>query len=594
MNAFFKTFFASLLAFVVGGILFVAFGVMVLVGIGLSAVSSSFDVSSISTPSSHTILEIDLSVPIVDNPVQERISSLERVTMGNGFAMPMLNVLGAIQRAKADKHIDGIYLNIDPAVSIGLATMEELRNALLDFKDGSDKFIIAYSDFYTQKSYYLSSVADRIYMNPQGSLLWKGLASNVIFYKGLLDKLGVQPEVVRHGAYKSAVEPFIMDKMSPENRLQTEKLIGTIWNHVVGNVARARSVDSAALQRYASELAITDAKQAVVKGLVDSLAYGADMDALLAEMTAQEEPNYYAFEDYVAQSTVVDKSDNKIAVVYADGEIVDGEAPQPMVGGESLASALAELRNQDDVKGVVLRVNSPGGSALASEVIRHEMELLRDKKPVIVSMGDMAASGGYYISCPADAILASPTTITGSIGVFGLLFNAQNGLKDKLGITVDVAKTNPSADMGVPFRALSAAERNYLQHSVEHTYAQFVDHVAAGRNLTREQVDSLGGGRVWSGVSALDNGLIDSYGGLLEAIALAADRAGVGEDFSISAPSNTPDLLTRIIMMMSSQMSVKDPFQGELGALYRDYATMQRILSKEGVQALLPCRFDIQ
>lgn len=514
--------------------------------------------------------------------------------MGSGFEMPMLNVLGAIQRAKADKHIDGIYLNINPAASIGLATMEELRNALLDFKEGSDKFIIAYSDFYTQKSYYLSSVADRIYMNPQGSLLWKGMASNVIFYKGLLDKLGVQPEVVRHGAYKSAVEPFIMDKMSPENRLQTEKLIGTIWNHVVSQVAQARSIDSIALQRYASELTINDAEQAVAKGLVDSLAYGADMDSLLAGMTDQETPNYYAFEDYVAQSVAVNKSDNLIAVVYADGEIVDGDAPQPMVGGETLAAKLAELRDQDEVKGVVLRVNSPGGSALASEVIWHEMELLRDKKPVIVSMGDMAASGGYYISCPADAILASPTTITGSIGVFGLLFNAQNGLKDKLGITVDVAKTNPSADLGVPFRALSDAERNYLQHSVEHTYAQFVDHVASGRNLTREQVDSLGGGRVWSGVSALGNGLIDSYGGLLEAIALAADRAGVGEDFSISAPSNTPDLLTRILFMLTSQTAVKDPFQGELGTLYRDYATLQRILSREGVQALLPCRYDIQ
>lgn len=594
MNAFFKTFFASLLAFVVGGIFFVVLGVMFVVGIGLSAVSSGVDASSVSTPSSHSILKIDLSVPIVDNPVQERISSLERLTMGSGFEMPMLNVLGAIQRAKADKHIDGIYLNINPAASIGLATMEELRNALLDFKEGSDKFIIAYSDFYTQKSYYLSSVADRIYMNPQGSLLWKGMASNVIFYKGLLDKLGVQPEVVRHGAYKSAVEPFIMDKMSPENRLQTEKLIGTIWNHVVSQVAQARSIDSIALQRYASELTINDAEQAVAKGLVDSLAYGADMDSLLAGMTDQETPNYYAFEDYVAQSVAVNKSDNLIAVVYADGEIVDGDAPQPMVGGETLAAKLAELRDQDEVKGVVLRVNSPGGSALASEVIWHEMELLRDKKPVIVSMGDMAASGGYYISCPADAILASPTTITGSIGVFGLLFNAQNGLKDKLGITVDVAKTNPSADLGVPFRALSDAERNYLQNSVEHTYAQFVDHVASGRNLTREQVDSLGGGRVWSGVSALGNGLIDSYGGLLEAIALAADRAGVGEDFSISAPSNTPDLLTRILFMLTSQTAVKDPFQGELGTLYRDYATLQRILSREGVQALLPCRYDIQ
>jgi len=286
-------------------------------------------------------------------------------------------------------------------------------------------------------------------------------------------------------------------------------------------------------------------------------------------------------------------SGNRIAVLYAEGDIVDGEAPEREVGGETLAAKLADLRRDEEVKAVVLRVNSPGGSALASEVIWHEMELLRAEKPVVVSMGNVAASGGYYIACPADVILASPTTITGSIGVFGLLFNAGQGLKDKLGVTVDVAKTNPSADIGLPFREVSPAERDYLQHNVERVYAGFVKHVAEGRNLTEAQVDSIGGGRVWSGVSALDNGLIDAWGGLSDAISLAADRAGVGDDFSISVPSQAPDLFTRIFTLLSARAGV-DHLQNGLGELYREYAGLQKILSRQGVQAVMPYRLEIR
>ena len=595
MNAFFKTFFASLLAVVAGGILFAVLGVMVLVGIGVSALSGS--TAAVSSPAAHTVLKIDLATPVVDNPSQGALSSLDWVTMRMNRELGLLDVLGALERAESDKHIDGIYLNLSPVMPLGMATMEELRDALVKFKERSGKFVVAYSDFYTQGTSYLSSVADRLYLNPQGTLLWKGLSSNVMFYKGLLDKLGVRPEVIRHGAYKAAVEPFIMDRMSPENRRQTEELIGTIWSHVVGGIARARSLDSAALQQYASTLAIGDAALAVEKKMVDSLAYSADMEAMLAGMTGQQETRFISLEDYVMQGQVGSSggkgSGNRIAVLYAEGDSVDGEAPEREVGGETLAAKLADLRRDEEVKAVVLRVNSPGGSALASEVIWHEMELLRAEKPVVVSMGNVAASGGYYIACPADVILASPTTITGSIGVFGLLFNAGQGLKDKLGVTVDVAKTNPSADIGLPFREVSPAERDYLQHNVERVYAGFVKHVAEGRNLTEAQVDSIGGGRVWSGVSALDNGLIDAWGGLSDAISLAADRAGVGDDFSISVPSQAPDLFTRIFTLLSARAGV-DHLQNGLGELYREYAGLQKILSRQGVQAVMPYRLEIR
>lgn len=590
MNSFLKTFLAALLAIVVSGVMMVVFLVNVISG--LSLILGERAAESVEEGS---VLSIDLNQEVTDEPSGSLMSDLDVSSLKVNRKLALLDVLNAIERAALDDRIEGIYLNISPYNPLGLATASEIRGALERFKT-SGKFVYSYADFYSQKTYYLSSVADKIYLNPQGQLLWKGLSSQVMFYKGLLDKLELKPEVFRHGSFKAAVEPFLMERMSPENRLQTEVMTGTIWGQLLGEIATSRSIDSASLQTYASRLTIADAGTARNTGMVDSLAYRGDVDDLLCEMTGQqEEPLFVTLGEYIAQPRMaVDKlSKNKIAVVYAEGEIVDGGGGKEMVGGDDLADKLARVRRDEEVKAVVLRINSPGGSALAAEVVWHEMERLRAEKPVIVSMGDVAASGGYYMAAPADVILASPTTVTGSIGVFGLLLDASQGLKNKLGITVDGVKTNPSADMGTPFRAVSQAERDYIQQGVEQVYATFVDHVAQGRNLSVPQVDSLAGGRVWSGVSALQNGLIDAYGGLKEAILLAADRAGVADDYRVSTPSVQGDRLSMILDMLSSRIG-GPAFEGELGEAFRQYGRLQRILSRQGVQALMPAEIRIE
>lgn len=589
MNSFLKTFLAALLAIVVSGVMMVVFLVNVISG--LSLILGEQAAGSVEEGS---VLSIDLNQEVTDEPSGSLMSDLDVSSLKVNRKLALLDVLNAIERAALDDRIEGIYLNVSPYNPLGLATASEIRGALERFKT-SGKFVYSYADFYSQKTYYLSSVADKIYLNPQGQLLWKGLSSQVMFYKGLLDKLELKPEVFRHGSFKAAVEPFLMDRMSPENRLQTEVMTGTIWGQLLGEIAASRSVDSASLQTYASQLTIADARTACNTGMVDSLAYRGDVDDLLCEMTGQqEEPLFVTLGEYIAQPRMAgDKlSKNKIAVVYAEGEIVDGGGKE-MVGGDDLADKLARMRRDEEVKAVVLRINSPGGSALAAEVVWHEMELLRAEKPVIVSMGDVAASGGYYMAAPADVILASPTTVTGSIGVFGMLLDASQGLKNKLGITVDGVKTNPSADMGTPFRAVSQAERDYIQQGVEQVYATFVDHVAQGRNLSVPKVDSLAGGRVWSGVSALQNGLIDAYGGLKEAILLAADRAGVVDDYRVSTPSVQGDRLSMIFDMLSSRIGAP-AFEGELGEAFRQYGRLQRILSRQGVQALMPAEIRIE
>ncbi len=590
MNSFLKTFLATLLAIVVTNIMLVIFLVNVISGLSLF-----FSGGAAPTLENGSVLCIDLQQPVVDEPSGSLMSDLDMTAMKVNRKMALLDVINAIDRAAIDSRIEGIYLNVSPFTPLGTATATEIRNALERFKT-SGKFVYSYSDYYSQKTYYLSSVADKIYLNPQGELIWKGLSSQVMFYKGLLDKLELKPEIFRHGNFKAAVEPFLMDKMSPENRLQTEVLTGTIWGQLLSEIAASRSLNSADLQTYASELAVTNAAAACRLGMVDSLAYRGDVEDLLAAMTGQsEEPNFVMLEEYVGQTYQASSSmsDNQIAVVYAEGEIVDGGAAKDRIGGDDLADKLARMRRDENVKAVVLRINSPGGSALAAEVVWHEMERLRAEKPVIVSMGDIAASGGYYMAAPADVILASPTTITGSIGVFGMLLNVSEGLKNKLGITVDGVSTNPSADLGTPFRAVSQAEREYIQQGVEEVYATFVDHVSRGRNLRVQQVDSLAGGRVWSGVSALQNGLIDAYGGLREAILLAADRAGVGDDYRVTTPSIPEDRLSMILDMLMARVTTPT-FEGELGEAFQQYARLQRILSRQGVQAIMPCEITIE
>ncbi len=621
---FFKTFWAALLAIVVANVLIAILMVLILAGIATALGDTPQVVKQ------NSILKIDLQGGIVDSPSNSPFGSVGINGIEFNRSVTILEALDAIDRASIDPYVEGIYINLSGG-GASAANIEELRNALLRFKE-SGKFIISYGDVYSQFGYYLSSVADKVYMNPQGLVSWQGLSSNVIFYKGLLDKLGIQPEVMRHGSYKAAVEPYIMDRMSPENRHQMETLLGTIWGNMLHEISLSRGIDSTVLSNYATDLTMKSAEAAYQCGLIDGLMYEdqvmqilgrltggdvASLDSLQAQVlrpvsvstietadssaveqsdvtALEEDPEIISLREYVhAASPAVKKvSQNKVAVVYADGQIIDGESVDGAIGGATIAAKLAKVRKDDNVKAVVLRVNSPGGSALASEVMWREVELIRKEKPVVVSMGGVAASGGYYISCPADIILASPSTITGSIGVFGLLFNAEKGLKEKLGITVDVAKTNPSADLGSPFRPVSEQERAAIMFGIEQVYETFVGHVAAGRNLTTEAVDKIGGGRVWSGVSALEIGLIDGFGGLSEAIALAADRAGVAQDFRVWQVVDEPDNLTVMLNTLFSSRSAK--LRSELGDAFVYYNSLRTVLSQQGVQARMPYEIEIQ
>ncbi len=590
---FLKTFLASLLAFVVANLALGMLAMLVMTGFVMGLATGGGH----TTVGPGTVLKIDLAGAITDSPVSSPLGSIDFGNFRMKSSNTILQCIEAIDNAAVDDNIEGIYLTPGWG-AVSLANIEELRAALLRFKE-SGKFVVSYNEVYTQRDYYLCSVADKVYMNPEGGIMWQGMASNVMFYKGLLDKLGIQPEVLRHGSFKAAVEPFIMDRMSPENRLQTERLTGSIWGGLVGEIAASRGIDSALLQRYASELTLRTPQIALEKGIVDSLVYGDQMMAVLNSLAgndpdSDDEPDMVTLSEYIgAMKPVARKlSRNAVAIVYADGEIVDGESFDDKVGGATIAAKLARVRKDDDVKAVVLRVNSPGGSALAAEVMWREVELIRQEKPVVVSMGGVAASGGYYISCPADIILADRSTITGSIGVFGLLFNAEKGLRDKLGITVDVARTNPSADMGVPFRGLSQRERAYLMDQIEKVYGTFVGHVAAGRNLSVEAVDKIAGGRVWSGADALEIGLIDGFGGLKDAIALAADRAGIADDFRVIQEVDREDSFVAILRSLSGARSAR--MRDELGDAFVQYSYLKTMLSQQGVQARMPYIIEFQ
>ena len=493
MNQFIKTFLACLLAFVVANILIGVFFVMVLAGIG-----SLFSEKAVSVEPG-SVLRIDLSERIVDSPSSNPFSALgmeELLSMEVSRSLALIDVLGAIERAETDDRIEGIYLNVAPTMSLGMASLEEIRDAVLRFRQ-SGKWVIGYSDYYTQASYYMSTAAEKVYLNPEGGVEWVGLASGVLFYKGLLDKMDLQPEVIRHGEFKAAVEPFITDRMSPANRLQMERLLGSIWGHVVQNVASARGIDSTDLQRYASELTLADGESAVRTKMVDSLAYAADMERMLCERTgADDEPRYVSLAEYVDQpkEPIKKLSKNHIAVVYAEGQIVDGKSREGLVGGNSLAARLADVRRDDRVK---------------------------------------------------------------AVGV----------------------------------RPLSSAERQFMQNGVERVYETFVGHVAEGRNMSVAAVDSIGGGRVWSGIDAVRIGLVDGFGGLREAIALAADRAGVAGDFRIVTPADELDPLSQVLRMMSAE-SRAELFKGEFGEIYSQYEMLQNILGTGGVQAIMP--YDVR
>lgn len=587
-----KTFLAGLLAVVAGMALLFFFGFMLLFGI-----AATFEKSVTVQPES--ILKIDLSEMLTDAPSTDPLAGLDVRTLQATPQLPLLKALRTIETAAADERIKGIYLRLNGTGGVeGTAILEELREALEAFKL-SGKFIVAYNETYSQGGYYLASVADRIYMQPQGGLDWTGLASNVTFYKGLLDKLDLKMEVFRPTAckYKSAVEPFILDRMSPANREQMQQLVNSMWGTISGDVCRSRGIDPEEMRRITDNLEVTLADEALKYGFVDGLLYEDQMNDVFAELGVEPDGDTYRFitlGEYASQVGVDLKnlSADQVAVVYASGQIVDGEGYGREIYGNTLAATLADVRRNDKIKAVVLRVNSPGGSALASDIVWREMELLRAEKPVIVSMGSYAASGGYYISCPADVIVADRLTLTGSIGVFGMILDPHDALKNKLGITVDGVQSNAESDL-MGKGSLSPVQRAMILRGVDQVYTTFTNNVSEGRNLPIERVLEIAGGRVWSGVDALEIGLVDACGGLKMAIAQAVDKAGLGENYRIV---EVTDQLTGLAALLSNfGMSLRAAFtRSELGGMMKEYEAVREALSQQGVVMYSPYRVELR
>ena len=589
MKQFFKFMFASMVGFVISMIVLF----FIILGI-ISGMMLSLKEEGSVTVSDNSILEISF-----ENPIEERTSNnpFENFNLNgiNSNRTPGLNdILKSISKAKVDSRIEGILLNLT-SIQAGMATIEEIRNAFLDYKK-SGKFIYAYSESYTQGAYYLASVADKIYLYPEGDVDFRGLHADLMFFKGALEKLEIQPEIIRHGKFKSAVEPFMYDKMSDENREQVSTFLNSIWNNILNGINASRNIPVDELQKIADNAEARNAENALSLHLVDKLSY---YDQLLSDLKMKtdqgekEKIKFVSLKKYVrAYVKGDDFSAKKIAVVYASGDIVSGDGNEDQIGSDKIAAAIRKARLDSSVKAIVFRINSPGGSALASDVIWRETILAQKTKPFIVSMGDYAASGGYYIACAADTIVARPNTITGSIGVFGLLFNTQNMFKNKLGITFDSVKTGRYADLGSMNRPMKDNERAIIQGEVEKVYDTFISHVAIGRKMTKENVDNIGQGRVWSGVDAKRIGLVDVLGGLNDAISIAAKKANLTTYRTIALPEQK-EFLEKLVEDLNAEAKVYFAKQ-QLGESYLYLETFNDLAKQKGIMAKIPFMMKIK
>ncbi len=589
MKEFFKFVFASMVGFVLSFVvLLLLFIVMVTALISSAGKESKADVSA------NSVLHFLVEHPILERTNKNPFDQVDLLSLDTKKQLGLNDILASIKKAKSDDHIKGIYLDLS-SLQGGLATIEEIRNALLDFKK-SGKFILAYSEVYSQGGYYLASVADKIYLNPEGIIDFRGFSSEIAFFKGTLDKLDIEAQVIKVGTFKSAVEPFILDRMSDPNRKQVTAFLGSMYDHFLQGISSARRIPRDSLEQIAGNALVRTANDAVRFRLADGLRY---KDEVLAELKSRSgiqsdrKVKSVGLAEYAPTSEEKSSSaSGRVAVVYANGEIISGEGDDETIGSDRISRAIRMAREDKKVKAVVLRVNSPGGSALASDVIWREVVLTKKVKPIMVSMGDVAASGGYYIACAADSIFAQPNTITGSIGVFGIIPNMKNFFNNKLGITFDGVKTGKFADLGTVNRPLTEEERLIIQSEVNKIYSSFTSKVAQGRKRSQAYIDSIGQGRVWSGIEARSNGLVDRLGNLDDAIRAAAGKAGLDEYKIVEYPA------------------MKDPFQGlfdqstdkikayftrqELGESYQYYQQVKSALRSTGIQARLPYSISIR
>lgn len=584
MKGFLKYFLASFLA------ILLALLAIFLLGLGsFSALFSSKPEVIKLKP--NTVLVVDLNKPITDRTIDSPfdVSSLQGFGMGSSIGL--YEVVNNLQKAAEDPDISGVLILTGQQAN-GLSSLDEIRNALAKFKE-SGKFVFAYSNIYSQGSYFVASVADKVFLNPLGILEFRGLRAETMFYKEALDKIGIDMQIIRQGRFKAAVEPFQQQSMSPENREQLDAYLQAIWNRIITAVGESRDLTAEQLNLIADQWSGRSPEGAVRAGLVDSLLYEDQVQDLLKELTNTKSAaklSTVSISKYTnaASNAKEDYTADRIAVIYGTGSIaMESTGPQSI--GANLAKTIQKARLDKKTKAIVFRVNSPGGDALASEVIRREVELAAQEKPVIISMGDLAASGGYWISTPGSKIVAGPTTLTGSIGAFGMIPNAEKLLKDKIGLTIDGVQTNELAGAGTIFRPLTEAERALFMDQLKQTYSSFLNQVSKFRKMPVEEVDRIGEGRIWAGVTAKELGLVDEIGGLHDAIRLAASEAGLAT-WRVREMPQLKDPINQIIESLMGKSSPEEELLTRHIPIIQD---IKEMINSGRMQARLPYRIEV-
>jgi len=588
MKSFLKYTLATITGLLVAGVLFFF----------ISLASLSLMIASAEKPvtiSSNSVLVLNTGMMIPERGTNDPWSGFDPINFTFKPAPGINDILSNLEKAAKDDNIKGVLIENGLMIN-GWGKAEEIRNALTRFKE-SGKFVISYADYLlSQESYYISSVADKIYVNPNAMMEFKGLVSEITFYKDALEKVGINVQVIRHGKYKGAVEKYMLDELSDENREQITDYLTGIWDHVVGQISSSRGVSVEKLNDIADNLTAFDISRAVEEGLIDGLLYKDELINELKNLTGTEgdkSPEKVTMSKYTkVESGKSEKSESEIAVIYAEGTINMGKNTSGMIGGDGYAAIFREIRESGDYDAVVLRVSSPGGNAMASDNMWREIKLTADSIPVVVSMSNYAASGGYFISAPATSIIAQPTTLTGSIGVFGLFPEAGELMKDKLGISSDVVKTNKNSDLLSIFREMNEYEKTVYQQNIERTYAQFVDRVSSGRGIDKDKVDELGQGHVYYGKDALELNLVDKLGGLNEALEEAALLAGI-EDYDIKEYPKIEDPYTKLMKSLTGDIKSK-LIRKELGEFSKYYDDLIELKSLNGIQARMPYFIDIR
>lgn len=580
---FFKAFFASCLGTIVALALLIALALGFIAGLSDEKVVQIADGSVL-----HLRLEAPITELELDDPFAEVFPDVADQSLG------LLRIRQVIEEAKSDPKIEGIYLNTSMLMT-GFASLQEIRAALLDFR-ASGKWVVAYADFYSEGAYYLASAADKVYMYPEGQVEFNGLSTEVMFFKKLFDKLEINPQVFRVGDFKSAVEPFLRESLSEENKLQLNSILKSIHGEMLRQVAESRDIPVGRLQEIADRMLVQDAQSAVKMGLLDTLYYDDEIkDELRRRLDLDEDSRVplVRYSQYKKTVSGYSASPNEIAVVVADGEIVPGRSDNGIVGSSTIVDLIRRARTNDRVKAIVLRVNSPGGVFQAADQMWRELVLAAETKPLIASMGDYAASGGYYLAMACDTIVAQPTTITGSIGIFSVLFDLSKFLDHKIGITSEEIKTGEVGELITVTRTLTDAERAIWQRQTDAIYETFTRKAAEGRGMSQADLKKIASGRVWTGAQAMDNGLADVLGGFGDAIAIAAEKAGIGDDYKLRYYPQPKPFLERLMGNVEDDVRTA-MLKRELGEQYNGYRQWERVKNYQGVQARMPVEFTIK